>query len=44
MNILEQKLAAKFLFPKKAWLEALYKGGVTQEPQVFKKLLEEDFK
>jgi hypothetical protein len=34
MNILEQKLAAKFLFPKAAWLSGVYAGGkgLTKEP------------
>ena len=29
MNIIEQKLAAKLLFPKRAWLEALSHKGLT---------------
>jgi hypothetical protein len=29
MNIIEQKLAAKFLFPKRAWLEGIFHKGIT---------------
>ena len=44
MNILEQKLAAKYLFPKRAWLEGMFTKGVTSETQAFTKLMQEDFR
>ncbi len=45
MNILEQKLAAKFLFPKKLWLETMFtKNSITTEEGLFKRLIKEDFR
>ena len=44
MNILEQKLAAKYLFPKRAWLDGMFTKGVTSETQAFTKLMQEDFR
>ena len=44
MNILEQKLAAKYLFPKRAWLEGMFTKGVTSETQAFTKLMQEDLR
>ncbi len=45
MNILETKLAARFLFPKRTWLESLVNvHKVTTEQAALSRLLEEDFR
>ncbi len=44
MNILESKLAARFLFPNKQWLERVFKAGASNEQQVINKMATEDLR
>lgn len=43
MKTIEKRLAQYFLFPKKPWLDKIYKGGITDEKLIINALCKESF-